>query len=121
MRPTIDEQLNGAARLLRLAEGDPETSPGVAELARNARRLIERVEASWARALPFLQTDNRRLAELLGIAEPDPHDSNDVAAAAASNEALRAHLTSRIHELPAGPEREAIGAYLRARLVVDPT
>lgn len=119
MRPTIDEQLGGAARLLRLAEDDPEITPAVAELVRNARRLVERVGVSWSGASAFLREDNVRTAALLGEAVAPGDD--DLAAAAARNEELRASLTRRIHELPAGPERAAIGAHLRARVAADPT
>ncbi|MDQ4116586.1 MAG: hypothetical protein M3235_06435 [Actinomycetota bacterium] len=118
MRPTIDEQLAGAARLLRLAEDDPEITPAVADLVRNARRLVERVGDSWSQALPFLLQDNARTAALLG--EKYAGD-DDLAGAAARNEELRASLTRRIHELPDGPERAAIGAHLRARVAADPT
>lgn len=118
MRPTIDEQLGGAVRLLRLAEDDPEVTPAVAELVRNARRLVERVEGSWSSALPFLREDNAQMAALLEESEPG---SSDLQAAAARNEELRASLTRRIHELPDGPERAAIGAHLRARVATDPT
>lgn len=121
MRPTIDEQLSGAARLLRLVESDARTPQGTTELVRNARRLVERVGASWATAESFLREDNKRMAALLGVDEPRPADSADLAAAAASNEALRAQLAHRIQELPAGPCREAIGAYLHIRLTADPT
>lgn len=119
MRPTIDEQLGGAARLLRLAEDDPEITPAVAELVRNARRLVQRVEGSWSEALPFLRDDNARTAALLGES-PAPGD-DDLTAAAARNEELRASLTRRIQELPDGPDRAAIGAHLRARVAADPT
>jgi hypothetical protein len=120
VRPTIDEQLGGAARLLRLAEDAAGTTPAVAELVRNARRLVERVSGSWAAALPFLHTDNARTAALLG--HPDPGaTSDDLIVAAARNEELRAALSHRIRELPAGPERASIGAHLRARVAADPT
>lgn len=118
MRPTIDEQLDGATRLLRLAEAEPEITPAVAELVRNARRLVERVGGSWSSALPFLREDNARMAALLEQSEPG---SADLPAAAARNEELRASLTRRIHELPDGPDRAAIGAHLRARIASDPT
>ncbi|TCK25202.1 hypothetical protein [Pseudonocardia endophytica] len=119
MRPTIDEQLGGAARLLRLAEDDPEITPEIAELVRNARRLVQRVEGSWSQALPFLVQDNASTAALLG--EDEPGEETGLAGAAARNEDLRASLTSRIHELPDGPDRAAIGAHLRARVAADPT
>jgi hypothetical protein len=119
VRPTIDEQLGGAVRLLRLAEDDPDVSPGAAELARNARRLVERVASSWSMTLPFLREDNDQMAALLG--QPRVDGSIDVAAAAAQNDDLRAQLVRRIHALPAGPDREAIGAYLRTRVAADPT
>lgn len=122
MRPTIDEQLGGATRLLRLAEDDPETTPAVAELVRNARRLVERVSGSWSVALGFLEADSDELAALLGR-RPDVGGGGDRAlgAAAARNEELRAALCRRLAELPAGPERAAVGTYLRRRVESDPT
>lgn len=119
MRPTIDEQLSGAARLLRLAEQDPETPRAVAELVRNARRLVDRVGTSWNSALPFLTDDSARTAELLGL--PEPPAARDLTTAATRNEELRAALSRRLRELPAGPERTAIGAHLHARIAADPT
>ncbi|KAF0957818.1 hypothetical protein [Rhodococcus sp. T7] len=118
MRPTIDEQLTGAARLLRLVEHDPETPLSVGELVRNARRLVDRVGESWSRTMPFLRDDNARLAVLLGADEPEP---GDLAETIARNEKLRGELTSRIHELPAGPARAQIGAHLRNRVATNPT
>ncbi|WP_020500910.1 hypothetical protein [Sciscionella marina] len=128
MRPTIDEQLDGAIRLLRLAEDIPETTPAVTELVRNARRLVERTAGSWSMALPFLQADNARTAALLGYHDPDSGDleeatpgTADLAAAVAHNEKLRAALTHRIRGLPDGPDRATIGTHLRARVDADPT
>jgi hypothetical protein len=118
MRPTIDEQLAGAVRLLRLAEADAEAGEGVADLVRNARRLIDRVAGSWQHALPFLTADNAATAALVGRPDPGP---GDLATTAAHNEELRALLTLRIQQLPDGPERAAIGAHLRDRVALDPT
>lgn len=118
MRPTFDEQLTGADRLLRHAESDPGLAPGTAELIRNARRLISRVNAAWPAAATFLRHDNVRMATLLGIEAPG---STDLATAAERNEHLRTLLVERIHELPPGPARTEIGTYLRERVAADPT
>lgn len=118
MRPTIDEQLSGAARLLRLAEADPESTPAVVEVVRNARRLVERVGSSRQTAEPFLREDNVLMAALLST---DPAESVGLESTAQQNEQLRADLTRRIRELPSGPERAAIGTYLRARVDADAT
>ncbi|MTD14831.1 hypothetical protein GIS00_12855 [Nakamurella sp. YIM 132087] len=120
MRPTIDEQLQGAVRLLRLAESEPDASPAVTELVRNARRLVEQVGRSWSAAVPFLVDDNARTAALLGVPLETP-DPPGLAGAAARNEELRGRLSDRIAELGDGPERAAIGAHLRARVMADPT
>ncbi len=120
MRPTVDEQLAGAARLLRLAEAEHGIADGVAELVRNARRLVDRVAATLSPdTLEFLEADNAEMAALLG--EPAPGPADDLTTAAARNEELRASLTRRIRELPDGPDRAAIGAHLRARVAADPT
>jgi hypothetical protein len=118
MRPTIDEQLAGAARLLRLAESDPETTVAVAELVRNARRLVDRVGTSWRECEAFLREDNARTAALL---DQDDVPTTGVEPTAERNEELRAELTRLIQTLPAGPRRTAIGAHLRARVDADPT
>jgi hypothetical protein len=118
VRPTVDEQLAGATRLLLLAETTKSTDD-VPELVRNARRLVERVSDSWARALPFLEADNARTAALLG--EPVGEPAGDLSAAAARNEELRAALVERIRRLPRGADRDAIGAHLRERVATDPT
>lgn len=124
MRPTIDEQLAGADRLLGLVETDEKLPPGSAELVRNTRRLISRIAGSWATALPFLVEDNARLAALL---DAEPHDPTptDLTSAAARNEELRGDLARRIRELPSDAQgREAraeIGRYLRGRVAADPT
>jgi hypothetical protein len=118
MRPTFDEQLTGAERLLRDAESDPDLAPGTAELIRNARRLISRVSSAWPAAATFLRHDNERMAALLGIDAPV---STDLATAAERNEYLRTLLVERIHELPPGPTRTEIGTYLRERVAADLT
>ncbi|MFE7422212.1 hypothetical protein [Rhodococcus sp. NPDC057529] len=124
MRPTIDEQLAGADRLLGLVETDEQLSPGSVELVRNARRLIGRIAGSWSTALPFLVEDNARLAELLDV-EPDESVPTDLTSAAARNEERRAELANRIRELPSDAQgratRSEIGRYLRGRVAADPT
>lgn len=124
MRPTIDEQLTGANRLLDLVEQDPALPPGSAELVRNARRLISRVAGSWSRAMPFLVEDNARLASLLGI-ESDSPAATDPTSVAVRNEELRGELSRTIRELPTDPQgqitRAAIGRYLLDRVANDPT
>jgi len=119
VRPTIDEQLSGAQRLLDLVESSGDLSPGSAELLRNAQRLIKRVTTSWSTTLPFLVEDNARLAVLLHkdpAADPDP---------AARNEELRGALARLIRELPRDADgrarRAEIGHYLRRRVAADPT
>lgn len=138
MRPTIDEQLDGAQRLLAIVEGDEELSPASREVLGNAARLLKRVRGSWASVLPFLVEDNAQLDSLLGgLAGPGPARAPevetargataelDVAAAADRNTALRAQLARTIRELPPTPDglaaRARIGHYLRTRVANDPT
>ena len=121
MRPTIDEQLLGAQRLLDLVEGSGDLSPGSAELLRNAQRLIRRVTTSWSTTVPFLVEDNATLTALLRL---DPV-TTDPALAAARNTELRGALARLIRELPGDAEgrarRAEIGHYLRQRVAADPT
>lgn len=119
MRPTIDEQLSGARRLLDLVESSGDLSPGSAELLRNAKRLIKRVSTSWSTTLPFLVEDNAQLTALLRL---EPTTTTDPAA---RNEELRGALARLVRELPADAEgrarRAEIGQYLRRRVAADPT
>jgi hypothetical protein len=146
MRPTIDEQLAGARRLLDLVAADPGLSPASAELLRNADRLLRRVGTSWATTLPFLVEDNATLTDLLArlapllpapaatatpaaTTAPDPvavaRPDLDVAVVAARNTELRALLARAVRELPRTPAgataRAEIGDYLTRRVESDPT
>jgi hypothetical protein len=140
MRPTIDEQLDGAQRLLGVVAGDEQLSPDSREVLGNAARLLRRVHGSWASVLPFLVEDNAELASLLGgltglvpTLAPDvaaalgtaPRHELDVAAATERNTALRALLARAVRELPRTPDglaaRTRIGHYLRTRVEIDPT
>ena len=129
MRPTIDEQLDGAQRLLRIVEGDEGLSAGSREVLGNAVRLLRRVRGSWASVPSFLADDNAELTALLAglgadasVAEPE--GDLDVAAAAERNAALRQLLARVIRELPSTVEgraaRERIGDYLRKRVQIEP-
>ena len=140
MRPTVDEQLAGARRLVELVAAEaalPEAS--VARLT-EAARLLRRVEASWASVLPFLAADNAATAELLAelssqlpeefrpsigaelaARTPEPERCElDVAAASARNRRLRALLADAVPRL--GPDgRRRVARHLRRRLELDPT
>jgi muconolactone delta-isomerase len=134
MRPTIDEQLDGAQRLLRIVEGDEGLSAASREVLVNAVRLLRRVRGSWASVPSFLVDDNAELAALLrglddvvpGLVQVDPglDPDLDVAAAAERNTAQRELLACAIRELPRTAEglaaRERIGDYLRARVQIEP-
>src|SRR4051794_38492762 len=134
MRPTIDEQLDGAQRLLRIVEGDEGLSAASREVLGNAVRLLHRVRGSWASVPSFLLDDNAELAALLsrlhdvvpGLTQvaPDLDPDLDVAAAAEHNTAQRELLARAIRELPRTAEgqaaRERIGDYLRTRVQIEP-
>ncbi|MGW9263776.1 hypothetical protein [Gordonia sp. KTR9] len=117
MRPTIEEELAGATRLLRLAETCEQ--PGAGELARDARRLIGWVSASWHQALPFLVEDNQRLTSLLKV--PPATAVADLDDAIAVNDQLREQLCEGIRNNAVGLDRVEVLQYLRARIAADPS
>lgn len=130
MRPTIDEQLDGARRLIDVAETESEISPSSMEALTNARRLLTQVRRSWAALLPFYLADNARLSALLAragrpVADGDVLRSDDVVAQADRNTVLRSTLAEVIAELPDTPSDDglqaAITAYLIARVDADPS
>ena len=140
MRPTVDEQLAGARRLVERVAAEAALSGASAARLTDAARLLRRVEASWASVLPFLAADNAATAELLAelsgqlpeeltapiAAElaartPEPGRCElDVAAASARNRRLRALLADAVPLL--GPDgRRRVARHLRRRLELDPT
>lgn len=125
MRPTIDEQLAGAQRLLDLVESTGDLPAESAELLRNAQRLIRRVATSWSTTLPFLIEDNARLTALLHQERGGDAAITDPMLAAARNNELRGSLARLIRELPGDAEGHArrveIGQYLSRRVAADPT
>jgi len=108
----MKEDLAGASRLMRQAERESGAPGAVVELVRNARRLVDRVSAYADQAPGFLTDDNARLTCIVG-----PVEGAMNATPAELNEALRAALVERIHELRDSTEqRREIGLYLRRRV-----
>ncbi|MFC0247029.1 MULTISPECIES: hypothetical protein [Citricoccus] len=124
MRPTIDEQLSGADRLLALAETETELA-AAGELITNARRLLKRVRTSWEPTLPFLLEDNARLSELLGDDSEPASPASGLQVIADRNESLRENLSRLISTLGEDPSevrrRTEIGSYSQWRAATDPT
>jgi hypothetical protein len=130
MHPTIEGQLDGARRLIGVAESESELSPSSVEALTNARRLLAQVQRSWAALLPFYLADNERLSTLLARAgRPAPDGElprpDDVLAQAGRNAMLRQQLAEVIAELPGSPSDDGllaeITAYLIARVEADPS
>ena len=71
MHPTVDEQLDGIARLVDQAAGrlQEQLDAATADRLRTAARTLRRLAAGWSRVLPFLAWDNAAtlaLVESLG-------------------------------------------------------
>lgn len=140
MRPTIDDQVEGARRLLTgLVDGD-EVSVATRECLVNVRRLLDQIGRSWASLPGFYDEDSATLAALLdrtraalpdtaaeriaaALTVPAP-PATDVVAASAHNAELRALLSVALHKLPddstGTAARSEIGDYLRHRVASDP-
>lgn len=126
MRPTVDEQLAGALRLLTSARADTSLAVETAELLANAQRLVHRVAGSWDTALNFLLEDNAALQSLVDGARPTETDAAPtVATAVEHNARLRQSLAESIRTMPADDAGRArlvdIGKYLQQRVESDPT
>jgi hypothetical protein len=143
VHPTIDEQLDGIARLVEQAAGRVDDVP-TAERLRTAAGTLRRIGGSWWAVLPYLTWDNDStlaLLELLGggsdrhPGDPDrggaarggiaartheataaPLDPLDVKAVHARNLELRALLAEAIRALP--PAEVGGGAARAARAAV---
>lgn len=141
MRPTIDDQLDGALRLLDTLATDDELSASSVECVVNVRRLVKNVARSWAALPAFYAQDNDDLIAVLGSASVflpiamaeqvcaavslgNP-PVTDVRNSAVRNSELRSLLSAVIHALPVGGDGDAcraqIGGYLRRRAEIDPT
>lgn len=135
MHPTVDEQLTGALRLLDVLETGDDLGPAGREVLTNVRRLLGKVQRSWAAQLPFHTADNEALVDLLtrtaplvdpALAPPGPAAPPlDAVAVATRNAELRGLLSRVVLGLPRSPEGDAaraeIGDHLRSRVDSDPT
>ncbi|HEY3737858.1 MAG TPA: hypothetical protein VGL26_10485 [Jatrophihabitans sp.] len=140
MRPTINDQVDGARRLLTGLLEDDEVPAAACETLTNARRLLDQIGRSWAALPGFYARDNTELAQLLQrmrtavpmdvaariakVANAPAPPAVDVNAGASHNAELRQSLSDLLHAMPAGPGRDAargeIGDYLRRRMAADP-
>lgn len=140
MRPTIDDQVAGARRLLSSLIDADELPAGARETLINARRLLDQVGRSWAALPDFYADDNAALTALLvrlravlpdaaaariteTLAAPAP-PLTDLNATAEYNAGLRKLLSTALGELSCEPDgdcaRAEIGVYLRHRVDTDP-
>ena len=108
MHPTIDEQLDGIARLVEQAAGRIDDGP-TAERLRTAAGTLRRIAGGWSAVLPYLTWDNAAtlaLLESLGDRRPGsggggrPLDPLDAGAVHARNLELRALLAEAVRGLP---------------------
>lgn len=127
MRPTIDDQLHGARRLLDGVMDSDDVPATARATLQNVRRLLDQIGRSWAVLPGFYAEDNAALGALLarlGATPPVAVTGADVEAAARHNAELRGLLSAVLRELPAGPAgaaaRADIGDYLRHRVATDP-
>lgn len=93
MRPTPEENLAGADRLLRTMMDEPGLPPAAAETVTDVRRLLEQTRRIVVDAPAFLADDNER---------------------------LRVLLAELIREQPTADLRARIHAYLTERTDLDP-
>ncbi len=148
MHPTPDEQLQAVLRRLDEVNAEPSLPPPAREALDDARRLLRRLERSWAQRLPFLLLDNHLAVELLRSLAPllpdlsaeidaataehssvtaptSPRSTVDEATAHDLNKRLQGLLGRAVHLLPDGAEGDAgrarIADHLRSRLAADPT
>lgn len=140
MRPTINDQVSGALRLLDELGSGAELSPASLDSLDNVRRLLKQVGRSWAALPGFYSADNGELMSLLERARPvvsagltgrigataagDGAVGTDIVASARVNAELRGLLSDVLRELPADADgralRRQIGDYLRRRVAADP-
>lgn len=136
MHPTIDEQLEGIARLIdRTLERHADDPAG--DRLRTAAGTLRRIAGSWAEMLPYFTWDNAATSDLLGrlserlpqetatrvrAVSQNPIDPLAARAAHERNKDLRSLLAEAIQALPP-QETEAraeIAAHLRERIARDP-
>lgn len=137
MHPTIDEQLEGIARLIDRVAGRHPDDPSVDRL-RTAAGTLRRIAGSWEAMPNFLSWDNESMVTLLetlgaqvpdGVATraraltPSETDPPTVRTVHDRNKALRGLLAEVVQALPpdAAAPRAAIAAHLRERIARDPS
>lgn len=140
MRPTIDDQLAGAVRLIEDVTADPGLPAASRELLTNARRLVRRAQRASSGTPDFLADDAGRMQALLTDLAPhvpaldteiraaagrDVPAVPDLDALAAQHEQLRDLLARAVRALPDDERgraaRARVAGALRERVERDPT
>jgi len=137
LHPTIDEQLEGIARLIERTADRHAADPS-ADRLRAAAGTLRRIAGSWAEVLPYLSGDNDAMVALLDRLSAELPDGAAARARALCaekidplatravhdrNKALRGLLAEVVKTLPAeaSAPRAAIGEHLRQRIARDPS
>lgn len=137
MRPTPDDALLGADRLLEAMVAEHDLPADVIASVVDVRRMLKAVRTTWAVRLPFLLADNARLVDLLTELRPKAPatltadfeaqlnpaaPTLDPAETERRNEDLRTLLSRLIRELPTddATARARIHTYLVERTDLAP-
>ncbi len=120
MRPTVSEQLSGAARLLSEVVGPEIDDPYVGDVLAGVVTTLELLAEGWTQVAAFLVWDieaTRRVLELVGVEDlPAAGDPLDVAALQNRHTRVRALLERAMPDVGAHPEaRTAVAALFRER------
>ncbi len=120
MRPTVSEQLAGAARLLSEVVGPEIDDSYIADVLAGVVTTLELLAKGWTQVAAFLVWDieaTRRVLELVGVEEvPAVGDPLDVVALQDRHTRVRALLERAMPDIAALPEaRTAVAALFRER------
>lgn len=133
MLPSISDDLSRVRATLERLAGDDSVPPAVGTELRSVERVVGLVQRSWARMIPYLVEDNRRLQAVLSdlaqvLPAPWPaeitaegtagdtvdEEVSDPEALAETNRSLRSILSRLIRESASAPSSVASEVNRRA-------
>jgi len=127
MRPDVDEQLTGIARILERVVAPAVTDAYAADVLMGVTAVLDGIAHGWADVAGFLAWDARETLALVMECSPthadearalaaEPPMPLDTRALAEHHTQARALLAQVAPELPEGEHRARVAAHMRARV-----
>lgn len=115
MHPTLEEEMAGVRRILSEVASEPALTADTAAAVKDASAILERLEKSWRKVLPYVLVD---IAEMTGLLlDISPHLPDEMQEAIQALAAEQCRLVDAADDIPRADDFQQTARTLVSRAI----